>query len=103
MRDYGSNEDRFWPKVDKSGDCWEWLAAKTEKGYGVFTKTPRTYIRAHRMAWELERGPIPEGMTIDHLCYNEGCVNVDHMEVVSLQENLARRRVINNQYTARQA
>lgn len=87
--------DRFWPKVDASGDCWEWTAAKMKRGYGVFMHhrddgTPVYY--AHRIAWELLVGPIPGGMTIDHLCYNTSCVNPDHLEVVTMQENLRRTR-----------
>src|SRR5699024_6441302 len=48
--------------------------------------------RAHRAAWLALKGDIPEGLQIDHLCYNTLCVNVKHMELVTQQENLKRRR-----------
>jgi hypothetical protein len=54
-------------------------------GYG---KRHHTY--AHREAWEVERGPIPEGMTIDHLCGTRSCINVEHLEVVTRGENTRR-------------
>jgi len=45
---------------------------------------------AHRAVYESERGPIPEGMTLDHLCRNRGCVNPDHLEPVTNRENILR-------------
>jgi hypothetical protein len=88
--------ERFWRHVqigDPEG-CWPWLAATNNRGYGVTSRGGRgTRIYAHRLAWELERGPIPEGLTIDHLCRNRGCINVRHMEVVTLAENIRRAKV----------
>lgn len=82
--------ERFWSKVDASGDCWEWTAGKV-RGYGHFTLTrPHQMMLAHRFAWELLVGPIPEGLTLDHLCRNPVCVNPDHLEPVTLQENTRR-------------
>lgn len=84
---------RFWAKVDRQGDddCWPWMGSRLPEGYGTFWRDGRI-IYAHRMAWELQNGPIPVGLQIDHRCYNTWCVNVRHMEVVTMLENIRRRR-----------
>jgi hypothetical protein len=88
-----SLEGRFWVKVDRwdPDHCWEWTAAKTN-GYGVIQAGPprRGNLLAHRVSYELCIGPIPEGLTIDHLCRNKGCVNPKHLEPVTMAENLRR-------------
>lgn len=81
------DEDRFFAMVDV-GDCWEWTGFK-ELGYGRVGRNSRGGW-AHRHAYEMLVGPIPSGMQIDHLCRNRGCVNPDHMEVVTLVENVMR-------------
>lgn len=78
----------FWGRVDSSGGdskCWEWLGAVQSAGYGATSKG-----LAHRIAYELRVGPIPKGLTIDHLCKNKLCCNPKHMEAVTLAENLRR-------------
>jgi hypothetical protein len=92
-------EDRFWKKVAVGGrdECWLWQGA-TANGYG------RAYSRvrdgkyfvdgAHRIAYELTNGPIPDGLQIDHLCRNRLCVNPTHLEVVTQRENLLRGETI---------
>ena len=82
--------DRFWEKVDASGDCWEWTASTRGAGYGQFGWTPYRIIEAHRAAWELLIGPIPDGMVIDHLCENKICVNPDHLQVTTRAHNSMR-------------
>jgi hypothetical protein len=89
LRDNRTPVERFWAKVDKTESCWVWLGTGTPKGYGQFAPN-RRHVYAHRYAYELTRGPIAEGMTIDHLCRNRGCVNPDHMEVVTRGENTRR-------------
>jgi hypothetical protein len=76
-------------KVRKSDGCWRWDAGFTPEGYGKFWLDGRTRL-AHRLIYELERGPIPDGLVIDHLCRNRGCVNPEHMEPVTNRANLLR-------------
>jgi hypothetical protein len=85
--------ERFWSKVDASASCWVWTAATAGQGYGKFTLSSdgkSTYPYAHRHSWELLVGPIPDGMTLDHLCKNRKCVNPDHLEVVTQAVNCLR-------------
>lgn len=87
-RDLG---ERFWEKVDKSGPCWEWTASKNAKGYGkiqVFREGKHRSTLAHRAAYELTFGPIPEDRHIDHICHNPGCVNPGHLRPVTVKQNL---------------
>jgi hypothetical protein len=90
--------ERFWSKVDRLGveDCWEWLASKMATGYGRFGPGGRAggMTTAHRVAYELTFGPIPEGLSIDHLCRNRGCVNPSHLEAVSQRVNVLRGETI---------
>jgi hypothetical protein len=81
--------DRFWSKVDKSGDCWLWVASKNNRGYGQFVSVGRLVL-AHRFSYELAKGPIPDGLTLDHLCRTPACVNPDHLEAVTMRVNLLR-------------
>jgi hypothetical protein len=84
-------EARFWAKVDTSGDgCWIWGGYIGPSGYGRAYAGPSYYRAAHRMAYEFARGPIPEGLQIDHLCRNRACVKPDHLEAVTQTENVRR-------------
>jgi hypothetical protein len=71
-------EQRFWEKVDKSGDCWLWTARVDREGYGQFT-ADRHPDGAHRVAWTLAYGPIPDGMDVLHRCDNRPCVRSTHL------------------------
>lgn len=75
----------FWSRVDTSGDCWEWLGSKEAAGYGKWRGW-----RVHRYSYTEFVGPIPDGLVIDHLCRNKGCVNPDHLEPVTIRENTIR-------------
>lgn len=83
---------RFCDKVEPQLiGCWKWSAAKNSKGYGYFgTSTKRGTMMAYRFAYEINKGKIPEGMEIDHLCRNTSCVNPNHLEAVTSRENIMR-------------
>lgn len=85
-----TTEERFWEKVDATGDCWEWMSGRNRDGYGQFYPTTTIVAKAHRFAWETLVGLIPKGLEIDHLCRNRTCVNPDHLDVVTHQENCRR-------------
>ena len=80
-----------WKKLWEEGSgCWLWLGHLNPKtGYGKKMWHGTTYL-AHRWMYEQRVGPIPEGMVIDHLCRIRHCVNPDHLEVVTHEENCRR-------------
>ena len=86
--------DRFWSYVailGQASGCWDWTGTIDRNGYGLIGEScTRRMIRAHRFAYELLVGPIPDGMVTDHLCRNPSCVNPLHLEIVSPQENTRR-------------
>jgi hypothetical protein len=68
-------------------DCILWHKSYRENGYGQ-TFFQGKVTKAHRAAWIKAKGEIPEGMVIDHMCGNRGCVNVEHLRVVTQRENI---------------
>lgn len=83
-----TTSERFWSKVDKSGECWTWTASVTERGYGQFNPGGRSDPKqAHRVSWEMAHGSIPEGLVIDHICFTRLCVNPSHLRATTLQLN----------------
>lgn len=76
-------------KVDLFTGCWEWLGSHDQAGYGQFCYNKNTRL-AHRASWLLYKGPIAEGLVVDHLCRNKGCCNPDHLELVTQVENTKR-------------
>ncbi len=81
--------DRIGDKFTVGDGCWEWTASRTTAGYGQ-TSVAGKYRMAHRALYELLVGPIPNGLQLDHLCRNRGCVRPDHLEPVTQAENLRR-------------
>ena len=81
--------DRFWSKVNKTDSCWLWTSTLSSKNYGQF-KLDGKMQYAHRVAYKMLVGPIPKGLTIDHLCRVRNCVNPKHLEPVTQRENTLR-------------
>jgi len=85
----GTPEERFaqWVgELDEDG-CIPWMGYTGPYGHGWFGINKRKSVPAHRFAWELERGPIPEGHHLHHLCGNPGCIRVEHLEPMTPSEH----------------
>jgi hypothetical protein len=79
--------DRYWMKVRKTPGCWNWEGASSG-GYGSFAEGhKKKHHKAHRFSYELLVGPIPEGMDLDHRCFNTLCVNPDHLRPTTRKQN----------------
>ena len=75
--------------IQALGPCRNWHGAISDTGYGTTTVRNKTVL-AHRHVYQQERGPIPSGLVLDHLCRNRRCVNPDHLEPVTIRENVLR-------------
>lgn len=80
----------FWSQVRAGPDgCQDWVGVIASGGYGKFLVAGR-YVSAHRHAYELKFGPIPDGLYLDHICRRRHCVNTDHLEAVTNKVNVLR-------------
>ena len=105
---HGDDEARFWSKVNRNGPpppsgtpaaarglgcCWTWTGSFGSSKYGIFPRKGRPKTTAHRIAYEAVVGTIPNGLEPDHLCEMNWCVNPEHLEMVTHQENCRRREI----------
>lgn len=89
----GTLHERIMAKVAVSEDgCWLWSGSRQKNGYAVIQRggSENKLLRAHRALYEITKGPIAEGLDLDHLCRVRHCVNPDHLEPVTRAENVAR-------------
>lgn len=85
------NPTRFWAKVDRSGECREWRGTRDRHGYGIIkirSGNDAKTKRAHRVAWELINGAIPDGMYVLHRCDNPPCCNPTHLFLGTHADNM---------------
>lgn len=80
-------ESKYTPEPNTG--CWLWHGMVSAEGYGKVFIAGKTYS-AHRVSYEVERGSIPVGLQIDHLCRVRNCINPDHLEAVTASENTRR-------------
>ena len=86
-RRFRSPEESFAARTEEDGDCIVWSGWKNVRsGYGYIYSSGKN-VPAHRYAWERENGPIPDGMHVDHLCWNRTCVKVEHLRLVTQAQN----------------
>lgn len=87
---YSDPEESFKARTEWQGDCLIWTGTITKSGYGHISFDGK-HFRAHRYAWERVNGPIPDGKHIDHICHNKACVNVAHLRLATVRQNLSNR------------
>lgn len=98
-RIYGDDLKRFNSRIEVSGDCHIWTGAINAYGYGVFRTGGKT-VRAHRYMFEQEKGTIPNGIVLDHVCHNRACVKVEHLRFVTDKQNGENRSSVNSNNTS---
>jgi HNH endonuclease len=82
-------EQRIAERIRVEDDCWIWTRGTTREGYALLSVRNRTYV-VHRLMYEILIGPIPEGLTLDHMCERPSCVNPFHCELSTMRENILR-------------
>jgi len=100
-----SQEKAFWSKVgisDNKKDCWPWSGAKKPNGYGN-VRIDKKYLVAHRVAFTLANGPIPDGYIVCHICDNPSCCNPSHLMLGTVKSNSADMLIKNRQKTPESA
>lgn len=91
MRGKPNTPENFWSHVDKTGNCWVYIGARTDRGYGHVRYGGRDW-KAHRLAWALIYGPIPPGLCVLHDCPggdNPSCCRPDHLKLGTKADNTA--------------
>lgn len=85
--DINKTKEKF-VAIDSSG-CWIWIGFTNQRGYGRYRINGRTWV-AHRLFYTMYKNEIPDNLVIDHLCKVRNCVNPEHLEAVTQQENVSR-------------
>ena len=67
--------------------CWLWRGRRNRSGYGEMRHGTKRHALAHRVVYEVVVGPIPDGLTIDHMCHVRLCVNPSHLRTLTKEEN----------------
>lgn len=84
----------FWNLVERGEGCWLWKGALHRDGYGRFNRSRKGgMVIAHRYAWILANGAIPEGMDVLHSCDNPPCCNPAHMRLGTHDENMMEKQI----------
>ncbi len=81
-------KERFWSRIEKTQTCWLWRGSAHPDGYGRLSVSS-TWVKAHRFAWSLANGPIPERGVIAHRCDTPLCVRPDHLFLTDIAGNNA--------------
>lgn len=84
----GSLAERLAARTERTATCWIFHGSTQSKGYRqVYDYLTDSMVLAHRAAWEIANGPIPDGMTVDHMCETKTCVRPDHLHLVTRGRN----------------
>lgn len=97
-RIYKSPAEAFAARTIWRGDCLVWMGGKNPSGYGRLWDGERL-VYPHRWAYEQEHGPIPDGLEIDHLCWERACCNTAHLRLATRYQNTVRRAGANRNST----
>jgi HNH endonuclease/AP2 domain len=94
VQNHGTPSERMWARIVKGDGCWLWTGSVNEKGYGR-VRTGRgqkpNSLATHRIAYMDAYGSIPDGVQIDHTCFNHACVNPEHLRLATAKQNNENR------------